>query len=230
MTYDLFIGDQSFSSWSLRGWLMLEKFGLPYDTHLLGLYAGTLAADLAPLAPARTVPVLCTPDGAILTDSIAMAETLAEAHPDLGFWPDAAEARGLARSMVAEMHAGFGALRADCPMNLRTAWAGFVPRAEVLADVARIESLWALAREYAKPEGPWLFGSYTLADAFYAPVAAHMATYGLAQTDVAKAYVQTTLSDPAFRAWRAQGEATPYDPMPYQMDLPKADWPGPASG
>ncbi len=225
MTYDLFIGDRTFSSWSLRGWLMLHKFDLPYHTHLTGLYAGTLAADLAALAPARTVPVLRTPDGAILTDTLAMAETLAERHPDAGLWPTEARARGLARSMVAEMHAGFGALRQACPMMLAHVWHGFVPSAAVMADLDRITALWAIARAAQQDDGPWLFGTYSLADVFYAPVAARIATYSLPVDAAAQRYVTQTLHDPAFRQWRADGLSVTYDPMPYALDLPQVLWP-----
>ena len=94
MTYDLYIGDRTFSSWSLRGWLMLEKFGLPYRAHLVGLYSGTMAQDLAPLAPTRLVPALRLPDGTVVGETLAMAETLAERHPDAGLWPADPAARG----------------------------------------------------------------------------------------------------------------------------------------
>lgn len=87
MTYDLYIGDRTHSSWSLRGWLMLEAFGLPFRTRMVGLYSGTMASDLAPVAPARLVPAMRTPDGIAVGDTLAMAETLAERHPEAGLWP-----------------------------------------------------------------------------------------------------------------------------------------------
>ncbi|SEN03370.1 glutathione S-transferase [Loktanella fryxellensis] len=228
MTYDLTIGDRTFSSWSLRGWLMLVCFGLPHRTRMAGLYSGTLAADLADLAPARTVPVLRTPDGAVLTDTIAMAETLAERHPDAGLWPRDPHARALARSMVAEMHAGFGALRSACPMMLAHAWDGFVAPDAVQADLSRLTALWALARARHGADGPWLFGTYSLADVFYAPVAARIATYGLPVDAAAQDYVAHTLAETSFRQWRALGLTRHYDPMPYAVPLPQRPWPGPA--
>ena len=118
MTYELYIGDRTFSSWSLRGWLMLEKFGLPYKTTMVGLYAGTMAADMAHLSTAKTVPAMVTPSGGLLTDSIAMAETLHEENPTAGLYPTDPAARAMARSLVAEMHGSFGALRGDCPHNM----------------------------------------------------------------------------------------------------------------
>lgn len=228
MTYDLFIGDRTFSSWSLRGWLMLRKFDLPHRTHMVGLYTGTMAADLADLAPARLVPVMRDADGIVVFDSLAMAETLAERHPNAGLWPEDPAARALARSITAEMHAGFSALRGDCAMQLQHQWQGFTPSDAVRADLDRIETLWSLARTRHGDGGPWLFGRYSLADAFYAPVAARIAGYALPVGETARAYVDTTLTDPAFRQWRAMGLTKTYDPFPYPQPLDTAPWPGPA--
>ncbi|WP_373353956.1 glutathione S-transferase [Pseudoroseicyclus sp. CXY001] len=226
MGYRLFIGDQSFSSWSLRGWLMFEAFHLPAEVVEVGLYSGTMAEDLAPLAPARLVPAMSTPEGAVVFDTLAMAETLAERHP--GLWPDDPAARAFARSITAEMHSGFTALRSECPMYLRHAWAGFTPSEAVTADLARIELLWRTARaRHGAPDSPWLFGRYSLADAFYAPVALRIAGYGLPVSDEAAAYVAAHLAHPAVIAWRAAGQAKSYETLPYQQDLPEAPWPGP---
>ncbi|MGH1367806.1 MAG: glutathione S-transferase [Maritimibacter sp.] len=227
MTYDLYIGDETFSSWSLRGWLMFEKFALPYRVHHVGLYSGTMAADLAPFAPARLVPVMRCPDATIVGETLAMAETLAERHPDVGMWPKDASRRALARWLVSEMHAGFSALRTDCPMQLLHQYIGFQPSEAVRADVARIEELWAVARATCdENDGPWLFGDYSLADVFYAPIAARFAGYGLQLKEDAARYVAAHLADPAFKAWRAEGLKTTYDPVPYALDLPHKEWPG----
>lgn len=225
MTYDLHIGDQAFSSWSLRGWLMFEKFGLPFRTHMAGLYDGTMAEDLAPLAPARLVPVMRTPDGTVVGETLAMAETLAERHPQTGFWPADPAARAAARWLVSEMHAGFGALRGECPMQLLTVYEGFCPSEGVKADLARLETLWAYARGQHGGEGPWLFGAYSLADVFFAPVAARIAGYDLPVGPEARSYVDAHLADSAFRKWRAEGLKKSYDPVPYALDLPGRDWP-----
>ncbi len=226
MTYELYIGDRTFSSWSLRGWLMFEKFGVPYNTHLVGLYAGTYRDELAHLAPARTVPAVQTPKGHVLTDSLAMAETLAETHPDIDFYPRAPAARALARSITAEMHSGFSALRDACPMQLNHVWEGFVPSKAVLADLDRIEDLWSLARTRHGRDGPWLFGDYTLADVFYAPVACRITGYGLPVSNTAQAYVDAHLADTAFQNWRAASKSETYDPFPYTQDLNSHPWPG----
>lgn len=225
MTYDLYIGDRTFSSWSLRGWLMLEKFNLPYQSHLVGLYSGTMADDLAPLSPATLVPVLRTPDGTIVGESLAMAETLAERHPDAGLWPKDPAARATARWLCAAMASGFGGIRSACPMQLQHVNAGFKPSDAVLSDLARIEQLWAHARTHASTDGPWLFGDYSLADVMYAPVAARIIGYDLPVSDINQSYCDTTINDPAFKAWRAEGLKTTYDPFPYDMGVPTRPWP-----
>ncbi|UWQ09427.1 glutathione S-transferase [Aliiroseovarius crassostreae] len=228
MTYDLFIGDRSFSSWSLRGWLMFDKFDLPVNTTRVGLYSGTLQDDLAPLAPARFVPAMRCPDGVVVGDTLAMAETLHERHPEAGLWPEDPAARALARWMVAEMHSGFGALRTDCPMQLLGLVTDFTASEAVMADLDRLEQLWSLARSRHGTDGPWLFGAYSLADVFFAPVAARIAGFGLSVSDEAQTYVDLHLADLSFRRWRALGLTISYDPVPYIDGRPLADWPGPA--
>ncbi|XDA98414.1 glutathione S-transferase [Sulfitobacter sp. LCG007] len=225
MTYDLFIGDRAFSSWSLRGWLMLEKFGLAHQVHLVGLYSGSMAADLAPLAPARLVPVLRTPEGDVIGETLAMAETLAERHPDAGLWPDDPASRARARWLCAEMASGFSALRSACPMQLLHVYQGFTPSSAVVADISRLETIWSEARRLATSEGPWLLGDYSLADVFFAPVAARVTGYDLPVSEAARSYCRTAVADPAFRAWRAEGLKLEYDPVPYALDLPTRDWP-----
>ena len=226
MTYQLYIGDRTFSSWSLRGWLMLEKFGLPFQANMVGLYTGTMAADLAHLAPARTVPVLQTAEGHVLTDSLAMAETLVERHPDIDLYPRVPAARALARSITAEMHSGFAALRGDCPMMIRFGWTGFQPSQAVSDDLQRIEELWAMARTAHGADGPWLFGEYSLADVFYAPVAMRITAYDLPVSAAAKNYVAAHLNDPAILSWRKAALQEVHDPWPYPMELARIPWPG----
>jgi glutathione S-transferase len=225
MTYQLYIGDRTFSSWSLRGWLMLEKFNLPHQAHLVGLYAGTYREELAHLQPARTVPALQTPEGHVLSDSLAIAETLAENHPEAGVYPSDPAARALARSITCEMHSGFGALRDACPMQLDRVWEGFVVSDAVRSDLDRIEYLWAMARERHGKAGPWLFGEYSVADVFYAPIAMRIVGYGLPVSDDARAYVNAHLADPAILAWREAALEEHYDPFPYELRLASHPWP-----
>ncbi len=225
MTYDLFIGDRLFSSWSMRGWLMLEKFGLPHRTHMIGLYSGTMAEDMEPLAPARLVPALRLPDGTVIGESLAMAETLAERHPEAGLWPTDPAARATARWLCAEMVAGFAALRGQCPMQLLHCWDGFALSPETQADLDRIETLWAHARDTSGAASGPLFGAYSLAEVFYTPVAARIIGYGLPVSEANRAYCLELLSDLSVRQWRAMGMTVQYDPFPYPQDLPARNWP-----
>lgn len=225
MTYDLYIGDRLFSSWSLRGWLMFEKFGIPCNTHLVGLYSGTMAQEMAPLAPARLVPAIRTPDGIVVGESLAIAETLAERHPDVGLWPANPGARATARWLCAEMTAGFTALRDACPMQLQHIFQGFTPSESVQTDLARIETLWAHARSVAGAQSTWLFGDYSLADVFYTPIAARIIGFNLPVSGASRAYCTALLNDPAVLSWRKEALKVTYDPFPYDLGLPTQPWP-----
>ncbi|MGB3315479.1 MAG: glutathione S-transferase [Albidovulum sp.] len=228
MTYQLAIGDRSYSSWSLRGWLLFEKFGLPVKCHTGVLYTDDFQHLLAEFAPARLVPAVRTPEGEVIGESLAIAETLAERHPEAGLWPADPAARAMARYMAAEMCTSFTALRGDCPMNLLVSYEDSAPRAEVLADLARLELIWSRARDRFGVDGPWLFGRYTAADAFFAPVATRIATYNLPAADAAMAYVTAHLADPSFRRWRAMGKAQNLIQPSYAKPYPERVWPGPA--
>lgn len=229
MTYELAIGDRSYSSWSLRGWLLFDKFGIPVKVRTCVLYTDAVPKLLAEFPPARLVPAIRTPEGVVLGETIAIAETLAERHPGVGIWPDDPAARAMARYMAAEMHAGFRDLRNDCPMNLLKSYRDSAPRPEVLADVARIEQIWALARARHGNGGPWLFGRYTAADAFFAPVATRIATYNLPVSAASMDYVRAHLTDPAFRRWRAMGRAENLIQPSYYKPYAERPWPGPAT-
>lgn len=226
MTYDLAIGDRAYSSWSLRGWLLFDAFGIPVRCLTARLYSDELPALLSGFAPARTVPALRTPEGAVLWDTFAIAETLAERHPHAGIWPAGAGLRALARSLAAEMHASFQALRTACPMNLRVSYAGFVPDAGVRADLDRIEALWAHALD--RSGGPWLCGGWSAADVFFAPVAGRIAGYGLAVGPRSAAYVAAQLAHPSFRRWRAMALVDGPDQDVYRRPFARRPWPGPA--
>jgi glutathione S-transferase len=226
MTYHLIIGDYAYSSWSIRGWLLLDRFGLSYRATVLDFSSRDVEHQLRTYRPARTVPTLITREGAIISDSLAIAEELASRHPDAGHWPADPLRRATARTLAAEMHSGFSALRSACPMATRVAYADFEASDAVRADLARIEEIWAHARSMAE-EGPWLLGAYTAADAFYAPVAARIATYGLPVGPGAQAYVDAHLADPAFRRFRAMGLVTGADLPWYAKDNARRSWPGP---
>jgi glutathione S-transferase len=227
MTYDLFIGDYAYSSWSLRGWLLFRHLGLKPNIHLIDFNSIGVAEQMTDLAPARTVPTMRTPDGTVVWDSFAMAEELHDCHPDGGLWPQDPKARGLGRSLAAEMHSGFSALRSECPMNLRTAYANPPLSDATLSDIARIDTIWSYTRAQYSDQGPWLLGAYSIADIAFAPVAARFAGYGAKLSDVAEAYVHTHLDDTMFRQWRTMALVTG-DTLPwYAKDFDTKPWPGP---
>lgn len=222
----LAIGDRAYSSWSLRGWLLFDAFGLPVKVRTARLYSDQVAAVLRDFAPARTVPAVRLADGSVVMESLAIAEELAARHPAAGLWPAEPRARAAARSVAAEMHAGFRALREHCAMNLRVSYADCAPTAAVLADLARLEEIWAWALEVSG--GPWLGGAYSAADAFFAPVAGRIAGHNLAVGAQAQAYVAAHLAHPSFRRWRAMGMVDGPDQDAYRRDWPQRAWPGPA--
>ena len=228
----LAIAERTYSSWSLRGHLLAEASGLPFRTRHAPLRTEAFEALAADFAPARTVPMMEIegPSGPFrLWDSLAIAETLHEAAPEARLWPSDPAARAAARSLAAEMHGSFGALRQACPMALEGRYEGFEASDAVLADVSRIENLWVWAREtFADGAGPWLFGAdFGAADAFFAPVAARFVTYGLGGAE-ARAYCEAVYAHPAFRRWRAMGVAEGVRVARYEMDLPQRPRFGPA--
>ena len=225
--YDLVIGDRAYSSWSLRGWLLFDAFGIPYKLHKARLYTDALPTLLKQFHPARTAPTIRTPDGVVMPESLAIAEELASRYPEAGLWPTDPKARAIARVLAAEMHAGFTALRSHCPMNLRVSYTDCAPPQGVLDDLARLETLWAWAWDQTgSPQ--WLCGDYSAADVFFAPVASRIATYNLPVSPRALAYVQAHLAQPNFRQWRAMGLVDGADQDFYRRDYPTRPWPGPA--
>lgn len=224
--YDLMIGQRGYSSWSLRGWLPFDAFDIPHRLHRTELYGANFAAEVAGFAGGRTVPCAKTPDGGVLTDSLSIGWHLAEAFPDRGILPAAGPARAMAQSLICDMHTGFGALRQACPMNILTGWAGMVPSEAVLADLARLETVWGRALDMSG--GPFLFGAYALADVFYAPVAARIAGYDLPVGAQARAYVAAHLHHPSMRRWRAMAIAENRVLSVYDHPLDRVPYPAPA--
>jgi glutathione S-transferase len=211
MTYVLHIGDPAYSSWSLRGWLLLRAFGIPFETRLHRMYDPAFDAYQAAEAPARTVPMLEWTEGgrrARVWDSLAIAETLAERHPDAGLWPADPTARAAARTLAAEMHAGFAALRAAAPMNTRRTPRPIAVGEPVAKDLSRLAEIWTWALDHFG--GPWLGGArFCAADAFYAPVAFRIAGYALPVAPAARRYADALLDHAAVAEWRAMAAADP---------------------
>jgi glutathione S-transferase len=202
----LVIGNKNYSSWSMRPWVLMRQFGIEFEEVKLrfdftpgsGFYQ-----RLARFTPAARVPVLVV-DGFSVWDTLAIAETLADRFPDHPLWPRDPLQRARARSLTAEMHAGFGALRSHCPMNIEAALPEVGARvlaeqAAVRADLARIDAMWS--QQLAASGGPFLFGPFGIVDAYYAPVVARLRTYGLPLSADAQAYAERVWAAPGVAAW-----------------------------
>jgi len=197
----LIIGNKNYSSWSLRPWLAMTALGIPFEEELVPLDAPDFKERIWARSPAGKVPVLI--DGeAVVWESSAILEHLAERFPEKGVWPSDPVARAHARSLATEMHNGFGALRSVAPMNLwRPVEARSFPE-EALQDVRRITRRWGEARARFGSGGDFLFGAFCAADAMYAPVATRLRTYAIEIDPVAAAYVEAIHAHPAFVAWK----------------------------
>jgi glutathione S-transferase len=208
----LHVGNQNYSSWSLRPWIAFRHLGIEFDTRVLPLQTPEFQQSIAALDVAGRVPVLIHGEVRVW-DSLAICEYGSELAGGRG-WPPALEVRALARAVSCEMHSGFQALRSQMPMNIRARRR--VPMtSELAADIARIDTSWTRARQKHSASGPWLFGAYSIADAMYAPVALRFATYGVELGASAAAYRDTVLADPLLGEWitAARGEkwTLPYD-------------------
>ncbi len=206
MSYHLIIGDKLYSSWSLRGALALELAGATYDETLIKLNQPDTRARLLEYSPTAKVPLLKCEHG-IIADSLAIAEYLAERHPQANLWPTDVGARAQARSACAQMHSGFFALRGNMPFDLSRDEALESMPLDVQVDIDRIVALWSECRLAAKEAGPFLFGTPSLADAFFAPVAVRLRTYRVEVPAEAAAYIETIYQWPAFQAWQRAGLA-----------------------
>jgi glutathione S-transferase len=201
MRYHLIMGNQAYSSWSLRGWLLLKALGIEFDHEVVPLYVPEYEQFLADNYPANTVPTLQAFDGSdkfTIWDSLAIAEFLHEQHPDAGIWPADRQARAAARSLCAEMHSSYVGLRSSMPMNVRRVYQSIKPDDETQRDIDRIEDLWAWAESRWGSAGPYLFGeSFCAVDAFYAPVASRFRTYSVTVNPASQSYVDALLNHPA---------------------------------
>jgi glutathione S-transferase len=215
----LIIGNKNYSSWSLRPWIAMKVADISFDEQVIPLYEPGSRAQILKYSSAGTVPVLI--DGVQhIWESLAILEYLAEKFPEAAVWPADAGARAHARVVATEMHAGFRALRRNCPMNL---WLPEKKRPqpdEVMDNVRRIDALWSDCRARFGQGGPFLFGDFCGADAMYVPVALRLHTYGLAVSDVSQRYVDAILALPALAEWRAAAFKEPW-----VMQHNEPDWP-----
>lgn len=196
----LLIGNQRFSSWSLRAWLLLRQLGIPFETEKLAYTRPDWSAAVRSLNAAGTVPVLLI-DGFVVGDSLAIAETVAELHPQAGVWPQDAQERAMARSLCAEMHSSFAALRSECAFDLFRDGAPRPLSDQAAANLARVDRILAGAAD-----GGFLFGAFCAADAFFIPVGLRVLQYGLQVSPRARAYIERGAALPALREWTAQAQ------------------------
>ncbi|MEE9347500.1 MAG: glutathione S-transferase family protein [Robiginitomaculum sp.] len=201
----LHIGNKNYSSWSLRPWLVLRKSELPFDEQLTQLDVPGFKGKLLALSPAGTVPVLQV-KGEIIPDSLAISEWAAKAVPNL--WPVEAQAREQARALVGKMHNGFMGLRSEAPMNLRRRTQSKMPKA-CLDDAAEIVALWEQC--LSRHNGPFLFDDWSIADAFFTPVATRFESYNLPRSPKADTYISELLSDPDYMDWEADAMIEPWE-------------------
>jgi glutathione S-transferase len=196
----LAVGNKNYSSWSMRPWVLLRQAGIPFREIQLWFDADGHIPEAKQYSPAGQVPVLLV-DGAAVWDSLAICEAVAEMFPEKRLWPRAAPARAVARSVCAEMHAGFRSLRSAMPMNIRASLAGKGMSPAVEHDIARIRALWSDCRNRFGSGGTLLFGHFTVADAYFAPVAMRFITYGVTLAPAAREYVEAVCKLPAVTEW-----------------------------
>ena len=207
MTLKLAIGNKNYSSWSMRPWLALRANHIPFEEILISLYSGE--ADkrrILDFTRSGKVPVLVDGDVTIW-DSLAIIEYIAERFPEKQLWPQQASHRAHARSISAEMHSGFAALRNECGMNLHRPVGAIELSAEARANIARVQEIWGECRTRYGKSGPFLFGDFTAADAMFAPVVHRFHTYAVVVTAEAQRYMDTMMMHPAFQEWTKAGLA-----------------------
>lgn len=211
----LYIGNKNYSSWSMRPWVLLKQAGIPFEEVMVRFGTDTFAPNssfkqtVLAVSPGGRVPVLVD-DGFSIWDTLAIAEYLAENFPDRQLWPQGAKARARARSVCAEMHSGFGALRSACPMNIEadlreTGAIIWRDQAAVRNDVQRIVAMWT--ELLAQHQGPLLFGAFSIADAYFAPVCMRLKTYGLPVPAPVTGYIDRVCALPGVTAWTEEALA-----------------------
>jgi glutathione S-transferase len=202
----LVIGNKNYSTWSLRPWLLLRHSGLPFEEELIDFNAADFKERVQRYSGAGKVPVLL--DGELVVwDSLAICEYVAEKFPEKGLWPHGREARAVARSTCAEMHSGFQELRSRLTMNCQVRFANVLFPKEARRQVSRIIEIWRDCRQRFGADGPFLFGRFSVADAFFAPVTMRFVAYGVDLPAVARQYVDTIQGLPAMQEWISAARA-----------------------
>jgi glutathione S-transferase len=200
----LVIGNKNYSSWSLRPWLLLTQFEIPFEEIRIPLYQTESKAQINKYSPSGLVPVLINGNFTVW-DSLAICEYVQELFPTLNMWPRDREARAIARAVSAEMHSGFSAVRTHMPMNCKKSFPGKGLNPDSESQIKRITQLWRECRDKYGNDGPMLFGGFTIADAMFAPVAVRFNTYQVELDETSQAYVSAILALPAMKKWVAAG-------------------------
>ena len=215
MALTLVLANKAYSSWSMRPWMVLKHFGIPFEDIVIPMDRPETRAEMLTHAPTGKCPSLH--DGSVsVWDSLAIIEYLAETYPVFPIWPRGTGARAYARSLAAEMHSGFMALRRECPMNIRRPRRAIEVSEEALADVARIDEAFADARARFGGAGKFLFGEFTAADAMFAPVVNRFDTYDLPASEVTRAYMAAMKALPAWQEWERDAFAEPWRMEQYE--------------
>ncbi|HEV3178722.1 MAG TPA: glutathione S-transferase family protein [Stellaceae bacterium] len=208
--FTLYIGNRNYSSWSLRGWLMVKASGITFEEILIRLRQPNTKAEVLRHSPSGRVPALVHGEVSVW-ESLAIGEYLAELFPDANLWPRDRAARAVARSVSTEMHAGFTALRTHFPMNVRSSFANRASTPDVQADIDRITAIWHDCRSRFSKDGPFLFGAaFSNADAMYAPVVSRFRTYKVELDAEAQAYCDAVWSWPPMQEWAAAAKNEPW--------------------
>ncbi len=218
----LVIANKLYSSWSLRPWLVLRAFDVPFEETVIPLRQPDTKARILAHSPTGKVPVLidglAEGGGAVVWESLAIISYLSDRFPEKGIWPKGAAALAHAKSISMEMHAGFQTLRQTCPMNLGKRFAAPPITDDLKANLDRIEDMWRTARtRYGNGAGPFLFGAFTAADAMFAPVVTRLDTYSLPVAADTRAYMDAVLGHPAFAEWKAAAFREPWRISDYEI-------------
>lgn len=198
--YTLVIGNKNYSSWSLRGWLLLKQFNIDFKEVRLPLYSETFSDKIKEYSPSGLVPILVSGDQSIW-DSLAICEYIAEQHPELNCWPEDVRARAIARCVSNEMHSGFFQIRNSLPMNCRRKRGIDASTPELDKEIARVSEIWRSCRESYADAGDFLFGQFSIADVMYAPVVLRFRSYLIDFDSIETEYMQSMLSLASLQEW-----------------------------
>lgn len=206
-SYRLIIGNRTFSSWSMRGWLLAALSGVPFEEEMIWLdepgYKNWLVRRTGGAGTVPTLKVIDTQSERFIPDSMAIAEYFAELAPEKGYWPGDPVDRAEARSLAARMHSGYAALRRGCPMNLSNRFTEFEADAEIIADLKDLDSAWSACLSRDPEGGPYLFGRFGAVDCFFAPVATRAFSFSLRRhfSEISQAYIEAVLDHPLVQEW-----------------------------